>query len=255
MTGRRKWAAIPGLVLVAAFATALSAWSGARSHDAEARLASEQTPPAAPQPTDSGALRSAPAATGAPAATAQSGGPAEGSTRTVVVDVPDTNPAHGPWGYSAASSDQNFSPVQPVRFPHPSHVQKAGMNCVYCHFAANKSSDVGMPAVGTCMGCHTLVKGKTGTPTAAEIKKLDAYWNVADPTKSKPIPWVRIHKVPDYVNFPHMRHVNAGVTCQTCHGEVQKMNQVFQYASLNMGWCINCHIQKQARYDCAVCHY
>jgi hypothetical protein len=255
MTGRRKWAAIPGLVLVAAFATALSAWSGARSHDAEARLASEQTPPAAPQPTDSGALRSAPAATGAPAATTQSGGPAEGSTRTVVVDVPDTNPAHGPWGYSAASSDQNFSPVQPVRFPHPSHVQKAGMNCVYCHFAANKSSDVGMPAVGTCMGCHTLVKGKAGTPTAAEIKKLDAYWNVADPTKSKPIPWVRIHKVPDYVNFPHMRHVSAGVTCQTCHGEVQKMNQVFQYASLNMGWCINCHIQKQARYDCAVCHY
>ena len=254
MTGRRKWAAIPGLVLVAAFATALSAWSGARSHDAEARLASEQTPPAAPQPTDSGALRSAPTATGAPAATTQ-GGPAEGSTRTVVVEVPDTNPAHGPWGYSAASSDQNFSPVQPVRFPHPSHVQKAGMNCVYCHFAANKASDPGMPAVGTCMGCHTLVKGKPNTPTAAEIKKLDGYWNAADPTKSKPIPWVRIHRVPDYVNFPHMRHVNAGVTCQSCHGEVQKMNQVFQYASLNMGWCINCHIQKQARYDCAVCHY
>ena len=72
---------------------------------------------------------------------------------------------------------------------------------------------------------------------------------------ARPIPWVRIHKVPDYVNFPHMRHVSAGVTCQTCHGEVQKMNQVFQYASLNMGWCINCHIENKARYDCSVCHY
>ena len=252
MTGRRKWAAIPGLVLVAAFATALSAWSGASSQTAGGRPASEQTPPGAPQPQAQPSNTGAPQGTPAPSAgTAGTTAPVEGSTRTVVVANPDTNPARGPWGYSAASSDQNYSPVQPVRFPHPSHVQKAGMNCAYCHFSANKSPDPGMPAVGTCMGCHTVIKARG----SAEIKKLDQYWNAADPTKSKPIPWVRIHKVPDYVNFPHMRHVNAGVTCQTCHGEVQKMNQVFQYASLNMGWCINCHIQNQARYDCAVCHY
>ena len=75
-----------------------------------------------------------------------------------------------------------------------------------------------------------------------------------------PIPWVRVHKVPDYVQFPHMRHVNAGVTCQTCHGQVQKMTRVYQYAPLNMGWCINCHIGNvnpawKARYDCSTCHY
>ena len=197
-----------------------------------------------------------------------------------------TNAPRGPWGYSAASSDQNDSPVQPIKFPHPVHVQKLAMNCVYCHFSANKSPDPGMPAVSTCMGCHTVVA--TAKP---EIKKLAQYAN-----DRKPIPWIRIHKVPDYVNFPHMRHVNAGVTCQSCHGQVQKMGQVFQFSSLNMGWCVSCHVSgydpaagdrasgftraanggfqvahdevaaapaataaagtiKKARYDCAVCHY
>ena len=59
---------------------------------------------------------------------------------------------------------------------------------------------------------------------------------------AKPIPWVRIHKLPEYVHFPHMRHVNAGVTCQTCHGQIQKMDRVYQFASLNMGWCVSCHV-------------
>jgi hypothetical protein len=108
---------------------------------------------------------------------------------------------------------------------------------------------------------------------------------------AKPIPWIRIHKVPEYVHFPHTRHINAGVTCQTCHGQIQKMDRVYQYASLNMGWCVSCHVngyvpkegqeaagyepqqvvagqgnaaaaqaaasteRKRARYDCANCHY
>ena len=248
MTGRRKWAAIPGLVAIAALATALSAYSGATSQTGGGVPQRAQSqPPGGPQQV------------GAPspsleqpvgAAAAPDTGTLGTSTVTQTVAVPDTNPARGPWGYSAASSDQNFSPVQPIRFPHPAHVQKAGMNCVYCHFSANKSPDVGMPAVATCMGCHTMV-----LPQSPEIKKLAGYYNAADPTKSRPIPWVRIHKVPEYVHFPHMRHVNANVTCQTCHGDVQKMNQVFQYSSLNMGWCINCHIERRARYDCSTCHY
>ena len=167
----------------------------------------------------------------------------------------------GSWGYSAASSPQGRSPVQPIAFPHPTHVQTLGMNCLYCHFSANKSIDPGLPAVSTCMGCHTIVgpnrPAMNGRPArkSTEIEKLQKF--AAD---KKPIPWVRIHKVPDYVNFPHMRHVNAGVTCQTCHGQVQQMSRVYQYASLNMGWCINCHVgnvkpEWKARYDCSVCHY
>jgi hypothetical protein len=150
-----------------------------------------------------------------------------------------------------------------------------GMNCVYCHYASNKGLDPGMPAVSTCMGCHTVVLGKADS-SKQQIAKLTAYWN-----KKLPVPWVRIHKVPDYVNFPHMRHTNVGVTCQTCHGQIQNQWQVAQAASLNMGWCINCHVngynfaeghrlagapdsvvkaaEKQpvhkARYDCSSCHY
>jgi hypothetical protein len=182
--------------------------------------------------------------------------------------------------YSGASSSEGRAPEQPVHFPHPRHAGAVaqgglGMNCVYCHFSANKSPDPGMPAVGTCMGCHTVIAGKADS-SKAQIKKLTEYW-----TKKLPVPWERIHKVPDYVQFPHMRHVNAGVTCQTCHGQVQGMGRVQQVASLNMGWCVNCHVNgykpadgaraagfpdsvvraaqtqpiRKARYDCAVCHY
>lgn len=180
--------------------------------------------------------------------------------------------------YSGASSSQGREPVQPINFPHPRHAGAPaqgglGMNCLYCHSSANKSPDPGMPAVSTCMGCHTVIPGSTDG-AKAQIAKLKSY---AD--KKLPVPWVRIHKVPDYVQFPHMRHVGAGVTCQSCHGQVQTMNRVYQYASLNMGWCINCHVNgyqpaegarlagqpptaaelaaapKKARYDCANCHY
>src|SRR3712207_8732073 len=69
-------------------------------------------------------------------------------------------------------------------------------------------------------------------------------------TCALPISWERIHKVPDYVNFPHMRHVNAGVTCQTCHGDIQNMNRVYQYASLNMGWCVRRSEERRVGKEC-----
>lgn len=176
--------------------------------------------------------------------------------------------------YSGASSSQNASPVQPIKFPHPLHAAgNLNMNCLYCHYTANKSPDPGLPAVGTCMGCHLLVRADR-----PEVQKLQKYYQMGQGT---PIPWIRIHKLPEYVRFPHMRHVNAGVTCQTCHGPIQEMTQVYQYASLNMGWCVKCHVngydpaeglkatgatdtsttatpeaqRKRARYDCASCHY
>jgi hypothetical protein len=187
--------------------------------------------------------------------------------------------------YSGASSSQGFAPLQPVDFPHPRHVQLLGMNCLYCHYAANKSFDPGLPAVGTCMGCHNIIgpqrPAANGQPArrSAALDSLLRYAPVGDVEKWKPIPWIRIHKLPEYVHFPHVRHVNAGVTCQTCHGPVQTMMRVYQYSSLNMGWCITCHVNgykladglraagatptaedealppKKARYDCSVCHY
>jgi hypothetical protein len=181
------------------------------------------------------------------------------------------------------------------------HVQKLGMNCLYCHNAANKSMDPGLPAVGTCIGCHNLIGPDRPASDlgpkrrSEEIAKLYKFADVAGPgagmgPNAKPIPWERIHKVPEYVHFPHTRHVNAGVTCQTCHGQIQNMDRVYQFASLNMGWCVSCHVygyspkegeeaagysaqqqatpaggvspanlatgeRKKARYDCANCHY
>lgn len=188
--------------------------------------------------------------------------------------------------YSGASSSQGFAPVQPIAFPHPVHVKTLGMNCLYCHYSANKSPDPGLPAVGTCMGCHTVVgpnrPALDGKPArvSESIKTLQTFAPPGQVDKWKAIPWVRIHKLPEYVRFPHMRHVSAGVTCQSCHGAVQDMDQVAQNASLNMGWCVNCHVKgyklsdgllaagdtvgaravaneepKKARYDCAICHY
>ena len=113
------------------------------------------------------------------------------------------------------------------------------MNCLYCHYAANKSPDPGLPAVGTCMGCHTLIGPQRpaleGQP-ARRSAALDSLVRYAppDPSKWQPIPWVRIHKLPEYVRFPHMRHVSAGVTCQTCHGPVPEMTRVYQFASLSL---------------------
>lgn len=202
-------------------------------------------------------------------------GAAETATQKATREASGKAP-RGPWAYSGASGYTNYlgggvgrSPEQPIAFPHPVHVNTLKLNCVYCHFAAFKSPDPRMPAVGTCVGCHQLVA--VGRP---EVKKIAQF-----AAKKAPIPWVRVHKVPEYVHFPHMRHVNAGVTCQSCHGQVNNMPQVFQYASLNMGWCISCHVKgyspadgmraagftpdsaalaaprRKARYDCSSCHY
>ena len=237
MTQRKKWAAIPGFFLVAAVAAGLSAYSGATAREADAAQA----------PAAGNSLAY-------PKFSGLSGKNLDGvRNNTEAMALPKIkgdsglklDPAKAPWAYSGASSPQNYSPEQPVKFPHPQHVQKLGMNCTYCHYSAGKAQDPGLPSVATCMGCHNLVA--TGKP---EIKKLAAYY-----AKGQPVPWQRMHKVPEYVHFPHSRHSNAGVTCQTCHGEIQKMTQVFQYSSLNMGWCVNCHIERKARYDCSTCHY
>ncbi len=197
MRRRSKWAAIPACVVVAGIVAAGAAYEGASSQQP-----TQQSSPQAPGP----------------------------ASDTVITH----DPGSPGWGYHGGSSAQGYSPPQPINFPHPKHVKGLGMNCVYCHYAAYKSPDPGLPAVGTCMGCHLYTYTLAKKP---EIVKLTEYWN-----KKQPIPWVRIHKVPEYVHFPHMRHVNAGVTCQTCHGQVQEMYRVYQYSSLNMGWCVSCHV-------------
>jgi hypothetical protein len=83
-----------------------------------------------------------------------------------------------------------------------------------------------------------------------EVQKLIAYWR-----EQRPIPWVRIYRVPDHAHFPHMRHIHAGIECQECHGPVETMKEIEKYSSLQMGWCIACHREREVRTDCFVCHY
>jgi hypothetical protein len=125
------------------------------------------------------------------------------------------------------------------------------MDCQYCHFSAERSVDAGIPPVRVCMGCHTLVPG---TNSPQEVDKLKGYWE-----RQEPIPWVRIYKISDHAHFPHMRHIDAGLQCQECHGEVQTMGVIEErdplWGGANMGWCVSCHIEQDAARDCTVCHY
>jgi hypothetical protein len=142
-------------------------------------------------------------------------------------------------------------PRQPINFSHQLHAGQLGMDCLYCHFGAEKSAIANIPPVSTCMGCHKLAV--TDRP---EIQKLAGY-----AARGEPIPWVQVHLLPDHVKFNHKRHIKAGVACETCHGPVKDMAVVYQHSSLKMGWCVTCHREQQkneqfpASMDCLICHH
>ncbi len=133
--------------------------------------------------------------------------------------------------YFPSASNQDYAPEQPIPFSHKLHAGDNKIPCLYCHNAAEKSRHATIPSGNVCMNCHTVVK--TDSPWIQKVRQ--AY------LENRPIEWVRVHELPDYVYFPHKRHVAMGVACQTCHGPVQEMNRVYQYAPLTMGWCMECH--------------
>jgi cytochrome c553 len=124
-----------------------------------------------------------------------------------------------------------YAPEQPIAFSHKLHAGKLEMDCLYCHSNAEKGPHATVPPMSTCMGCHSVVA--TSSP---EIKKLTEYYE-----QGKPAPWIRIHRVPDHVYFTHQIHLNAGIECQTCHGDIQEMKIVEQVNRLEMGDCVTCH--------------
>ncbi|MFI5135420.1 MAG: c-type cytochrome [Chitinophagales bacterium] len=140
---------------------------------------------------------------------------------------------------------KDYSPQQPIKFPHDLHAGTLQINCLYCHAGAEKSKTAGIPPVSTCMNCHKAIQAGETPEGTAEIQKIySAYEN------NKPIQWIKIHNLPDHVFFSHAQHVAVGkIQCQTCHGPVQDMKQVYQYASLSMGWCVNCHRQTQVQFQ------
>jgi hypothetical protein len=144
-------------------------------------------------------------------------------------------------------------PRQPIFFRHDIHAGGDQIPCGYCHSTVTISSEPGMPAVETCLGCHRVIQGSTETHQA-EIQKVWATF-----AEQRPPEWVRIHTLPSFVRFPHQRHVQvlgAGPQgCANCHGDVAAMPQVYQVESLRMGWCIDCHVARKVSRDCTACHY
>jgi class III cytochrome C family protein len=143
-------------------------------------------------------------------------------------------------------------PRQPIFFRHDIHAGQFKLQCQYCHYSVAVSPEPGIPSLQTCMGCHLVVSG-SDSGGKAEIKKLRQAW-----TDKKPVEWVRVHLIARHAHFPHQRHIKAlgPNACTTCHGDVDRMPQVFKVNNVNnMGFCITCHIERKVTRDCSVCHY
>ncbi len=172
----------------------------------------------------------------------------------------------GAWQLSRIGIHQGYAPAQPIAFPHKVHAGDNKIACLYCHYAARTSRHAGIPPASVCMNCHLMLEKQT-----AAIEKLKEAVQ-----QQRPIVWVKVHNLPDFVYFNHSQHVLSGVACQRCHGPVETMERIEQVAPLTMGWCLQCHREhagiptaefqraslslahKQkpvAGLDCASCHY
>lgn len=190
--------------------------------------------------------------------------------------------------YHMVDNQMDYEPVQPIAYSHRLHAGELNISCQYCHFGAEQSRHAGIPAADVCMNCHKFVTASAGAMKVEETKaaeesrdplpvisvELAKLYDALgldenrerDPQKeTKPIEWVKVHNLPDYVYFDHRSHVNVGVDCQTCHGNVEAMERVRQSEDLSMGWCVNCHRQASETgikgkavnpsISCTTCHY
>lgn len=135
-------------------------------------------------------------------------------------------------GMVGVGISQGYAPTQPISFSHKLHAGEYKINCNYCHTGVYKSKSASIPSTNICMNCHNAIKQES-----PEIQKL--YKAIST---GRPIEWVRVHNLPDLANFNHATHAKVGgIECKQCHGPIEQMEVVQQYASLTMGWCINCH--------------
>ena len=167
--------------------------------------------------------------------------------------------------------DQGYTPVQPIHYSHKIHAGDNKIECKYCHSSARVSKTSGIPSLNVCMNCHKSIFEYTGNaegPSAedlangytnefytGEIKKLykAVGWDEENQKytgDTQPVEWVRVHNLPDFVYFNHSQHVSVGgVECQTCHGPVEEMEVMTQFAPLTMNWCLNCHKEANVKME------
>ncbi len=134
-------------------------------------------------------------------------------------------------GFSPQATDVGYMPTQPVPYSHALHVGQLGMDCRYCHTGVEVAAAAAIPPTQTCMNCHSTVRANS----EKLIPVRESY------ATGMPVPWIRVHDLPDYVYFDHSAHVRRGVGCVSCHGRIDTMEVVFQDKPLSMGWCLECH--------------
>jgi menaquinone reductase, multiheme cytochrome c subunit len=134
-------------------------------------------------------------------------------------------------GGSPQAMAVGYQPQQPVPYSHALHAGKLGIDCRYCHTTVEVAAHAAVPPTQTCMNCHAKIRAES--PELLPVRESYA--------TGLPVPWVRVHDLPDYVYFNHSAHVRRGVGCVECHGRVDTMEVVTQVERLSMGWCLDCH--------------
>jgi len=152
---------------------------------------------------------------------------------------------------------EGYQPVQPIKFSHQLHAGVNQIECQYCHGGAYKSKNASIPSANVCMNCHKAITAsdKYDGELSPEIAKIYRALDYNPETmeygpNQRPIEWVRIHNLPDFAYFNHSQHVVvAGVECQTCHGPIETMAEVYQYSPLTMKWCVDCHQKTEVNHE------
>ena len=132
---------------------------------------------------------------------------------------------------SSANTRVNLPLEQPIPFSHRHHAIELGIDCRYCHTSVENAPQAGLPSTETCMSCHAHIW--TNSPLLEPVRKSYA--------EGKPIEWVQLNKVPEFVYFNHALHVNKGISCNHCHGKIQDMQMAYKGRTLFMAWCLECH--------------
>jgi hypothetical protein len=158
------------------------------------------------------------------------------------------------YGMAEVGVQQGYAPDQPINYSHKVHAGDLKIDCQYCHSTASYSRHASIPSTNTCMNCHKGVqlRDRYDGKVSPEIQKIydaigfDGENGVyKENYEQKPVKWVRIHNLPDLAYFNHSQHVAVGkVECQTCHGPIEEMEKVYQFSTLQMGWCVNCHRER-----------
>lgn len=135
------------------------------------------------------------------------------------------------WARTPYATGKGRAPAQPVWFDHQQHAGAFRIDCRYCHGLADRAATAGMPSTELCVPCHN--QAWLSSSYFAPVRRSLA--------SGRPIPWVRVYDLPDFVYFDHAIHTRKGIGCESCHGRVDRMARISQAVPLTMGWCLDCH--------------